>query len=186
MKKNACFCLLMILGLIWISPAQATPIYADSLVASSFVTSFGSGDVTGAPDGGGLFLGDDFDPPTNPGSITVGFSGGLGDGAGDDIFVVDVASSVNETANIYASTDNISFTFLGMVNAVANSLDINGLFSGAINYLRIDNASTEVSIDIDAVGGYYAYEPRDVPEPASILIMLAGLLGIGVSRIKKS
>lgn len=186
MKRLISFSILLISGFIWAMSAQAAPIYADSLVASENVTAFGSGDVTGAPDGGGLFLGDSFDPPDNPGSITVGFAGGLGTGAGDDIFVVDVVNSADETANIYASADNVSFTFLGMVNAVANSLDIGGLFAGPIHYLRIESASTEVSIDIDAVGGNYAHVSHDVPEPASILIMLAGLLGVGVSRFKRA
>ena len=48
--------------------------FAGGLVHSQFVTSFGSGLVTGAPDAGGLFLGDTFDPPAHPGFITVSFS----------------------------------------------------------------------------------------------------------------
>ena len=161
------------------STASAVPIYADSLVDSQFVTSFGSGDVTGGADGGGLFLGDSFDPPTNPGYITVGFSGGLMDGAGDDIFVIDVASSLNELAEILVSNDNVSFTSIGILDAVNNSIDIAGIFTDAIYYVKIANATTTVSIDIDAVGGNYA---AAVPEPMIVSLLSLGLVGIGVSR----
>ena len=41
---------------------SAAPIYASTLVASSNVTAFGSGVVTGAPDGDGVWLGSSFDP----------------------------------------------------------------------------------------------------------------------------
>lgn len=50
--------------------AVAAPIYASALVTSTEVTAFGSGNVTGAPDGGGLFLRSDVDPQTRPGTFT--------------------------------------------------------------------------------------------------------------------
>src|SRR5262245_25753695 len=75
--------------------AQATSIFANTLVSQQFTTSFGSGLVTGAPDGGGLFLGDTFDPPAHPGFIVVSFATPLVDGPGADLRVYDVANSAN-------------------------------------------------------------------------------------------
>ena len=182
MSKNFAASLLALCALALSNNAMAVPIYADSLVDSQFVTAFGSGTVTGAPDGGGLFLGDTFDPPNNPGFITVGFSGGLADGAGDDIFVIDVVSSSNETAEIFVSNDNVSFTSIGILNAVNNSIDIGGLFTDPIFFVKVANASTQVSIDIDAVGGNYA---AAVPEPMTAALIALGLIGFGASRKMK-
>ena len=52
----------------------------------AFAAETGSGHLLtmdGAPDGGGQFLGDKFDPPTLQGSLVVKFSNGLIDGAGE-------------------------------------------------------------------------------------------------------
>jgi hypothetical protein len=168
----------VILGGIALSPAFAVPFYADNLVDSMFVTSFGSGLVTGPPDGGGLFLGDDFDPPTNPGFITVEFLTPAGDGAGFDLEILDVASSMNETANVFASSNGVAFTFVQAINAVNNDVELNGVFPGPVKFLKIANSSTTVSIDIDAVRAFYEY----VPEPATAVLALVGLLGIAATR----
>ncbi len=160
-------------GLSLVGSASAQ-IYASQLVSTQYVTSFGSGLVTGPPDGGGLFLGDTFDPPAHPGNLVVKFTGGLTTGPGADLFVVDVVSSVNETANIFVSPDNVTYTFVGTLNAVANTLDFDGSYSGAFFYVKAANASTVVSIDIDAIGGYFA-----VPEPATCALFGAGALLMG-------
>jgi hypothetical protein len=139
-----------------LSTAAHAVVYADALVSQQFTTAFGSGLVTGAPDGGGRFLGSTFDPPANPGNIVVKFSSGLTTGVGADLFVVDVASSANETANVFVSPDNVNFTFVGGLNAVANTLDFGALYTGVFYYVRLVNSSTLVSIDIDAVGGNFA------------------------------
>lgn len=178
----------LILGLMS-GVSQAGPIYADALVSQQFVTSFGSGLVTGAPDAGGLFLGDTLDPPDHPGNIVVKFSGGLSTGPGADLFVVDYLHFVNETANIFVSPDNIAYTFVGTLSAVANSLDIDALYSGDFSYVRVANASTLVSIDIDAVGGNFAGTPtgRDVPEPACLTMFGCGIaLWFGCQRRRQS
>lgn len=182
MKARFAFSFAVITGMLATGAVQAAPIYADSLVDSENVSAFGSGVVTGAPDGGGLFLGDTFDPPENPGYLTVGFSGGLTDGPGDDLFVNDVASSVDETADVYVSNDATSFTLIGGIDAVNNSIDINGLFTDNIHYVKIANSSTEESIDVDAVGGNHAAPAQDVPEPGSLALLGLGLLGVGVGR----
>jgi hypothetical protein len=168
------------LGLL--STAAQAVTYADTLVSQQFTTSFGSGLVTGAPDGGGRFLGSTFDPPANPGNIVVRFTGGLTTGPGADLFVVDVASSTNETANIFVSPDNITFTFVGGLNAVANTLDFGALYTGVFSYVRIVNSSTLVSIDIDAVGGNFA---APVPEPATYAMFGAGALLLGALKRRR-
>ncbi len=56
MKK---FCMLVLAGLFlfgFASNGSAVPIYADSVFATQDVISFGSGILTGAPDGGGAIL----------------------------------------------------------------------------------------------------------------------------------
>jgi hypothetical protein len=168
------------LGLLC-TTAQAQ-IYADTLVSQQFTTSFGSGLVTGAPDGGGRFLGSTFDPPANPGNIVVRFTSGLTTGPGADLFVVDIGSSANETANVFVSPDNVTFTFVGGLNAVANTLDFGALYSGDFSYVRLVNSSTLVSIDIDAVGGNFA---AAVPEPATYAMFGAGALLLGALKRRR-
>jgi hypothetical protein len=173
---------MLALGLLS-GPAQAVT-YADSLVSQQFTTSFGSGLVTGAPDGGGRFLGSSFDPPTNPGNIVVRFIDGLTTGVGADLFVVDVASSANETADIFVSPDNINYTFVGGLNAVANTLDFGALYSGTFYYVRVANSSSLVSIDIDAVGGNFAAAP--IPEPSTYAMFGVGLLVLGAIQRRRA
>ena len=75
-------CVLIFFSASLVDLASAAPFYASALVDSQFVTPFGSGFVTGPPDGGGLFLSDTFDPPTNLGHVTVEFPSAAGDGPG--------------------------------------------------------------------------------------------------------
>lgn len=165
-----------------VSAQAATPIYADSFVSASNTTVFNSGIVVGEPDGGGQFLGDKFDPPTLQGSLVVKFSNGLIDGVGNDLFVVDVFNTATEVVNLFVSADNISYTFVGQVNSVANQLDIAGAFSGAFYYVKIANASTSVSMDVDTVGGYTA---APVPEPGTMALLGAGLAVLGLAQRRR-
>lgn len=174
--------LLLFTVAVYSTKADAAVIWADSLVDSEFVTSFGSGDVTGPPDGGGLFLGDDFDPPDNPGMITVEFFTPLGDGPGDDLEIVDVVSSANETADISVSSDNISFTLIGGINAVNNTIDIGGLFTDPVRFVKVANSSEAVSIDVDAVGGNFEFEFGEVPAPGGLALVSLGLMGLVLRR----
>ena len=159
-------------------------VFADTLVSQSNTTAFGSGLVTGAPDGGGLFIGSDTDPPTFPGEFTVGFSGGLSDGAGADLRLYELASSANETFDLFVSADNIGFTLIGGFNATNSLIDFAGLFAGPVFFVKLVNTSLEVSADFDAIEGLYAFNA--VPEPGSWAMMIAGfgLVGAAARRRK--
>lgn len=164
-------------ALMGASNAVATPIYATSLVASSNVTPFGSGGVTGAPDIGGLWLGSTFDPPAELGSLTVGFATALADGPGVDLVVVDEGSSPFETFNVEVSSDNVTFTLLGEYSATNNGIDFAGLFTDAVRYVRLTNTTDEYSADIDTLYGNYA-APNPISEPATLLLFAVALLAL--------
>ncbi len=172
-----------LLAVLGAAPVQAS-FFADSLVNQANTTAFGSGLVTGAPDGGGLFIGSTFDPPAIPGQFTVSFSTALGDGAGADLRLYEIASSSNETFDLFVSSDNVSFTLIGGFNATNALIDFNGLFAGPVSFVKIVNSSTVVSADFDAIEGLYAFRGGVVPEPGSWALMLAGfgLVGAALRR----
>lgn len=185
MRPNVTFAatLALALGLHAAGAQAAAPIYADSFVSAVNSTSFGSGVVVGAPDKGGMFLGDSFDPPTQLGTLIVKFSNGLVDGTGNDLFVVDVFNTASEVVNLSVSADNINYTFVGQVNSVVNQLDIAGAYTGTFYYVKIANASTSFSMDVDAVGGYNA---APVPEPGTVALLATGLAVMGLVQRRRA
>ena len=184
MKKRL---LLSIVLCCFAIPSQAAIVFADSATTVN-TTSFGSGLLTGNVDSGGHFLAPHSDPPTILGSITAGFSGGIVDGAGDDLIIYDCCAGTTptpgETASVSVSTDNITFTFLGLYGPV-NSFDFNGIFASVVNFVKIVNTSTTNSPDIDAFQGNYMAPVSAVPVPAAVWLFgtaLIGLVGFGKRR----
>lgn len=173
----------LILLVCSMSNVNAASIFADSLIDSAGAVAFGSGSVLGAPDGGGLTLNI---APIAGNFIEIGFGSAIGDGAGFDIRIYDnedIASDINESANVFASTDGSSYTFIGSVIGGSSEgfLDLSGVYSDAVNFLRIEQVSTADALDIIAIEGLNEFSP--VPVPAAIWLFASGLLGlIGVSR----
>jgi len=169
------------------SAAQAAPIYADSLVATSGTTAIGSGNVLGAPDREGLFFGN----PAIPGAyVEVGFSSPVADGPGTDFHIFDIdplSVDPTETIDVFASSNGSAYTFIGSANGGSDSsqglIDINGLFTGPISFLRIVQTSTADAYDLDAVGAFYL---APVPLPASLWLFGSGLITLLTLRGKKS
>ncbi len=146
---------------------------ADTLVSAIDVTSFGNGLVTGAPDGGGLFLSNTFDPPDRLGQFTVDFLTPLGDGPGADLRLHEVIGSCSELFEVRVSSDNIGFTLIGGFNATQGPIDFGGVFGGPVSCVRLVNAGTVNSPDFDALEGLHAYRGV-IPEPASWVMLIAG------------
>lgn len=167
-------CHACIVALVGASSVASAQFYADVLADSMDVTFFGSGDLTGAPDGGGAYLSLGPDGAGAPlGYLTLGWTGGLTTGAGIDLQIFDVSSSFSETADVSVSVDGVSFTYVGSIDAVNNQLDIDPFFSGGFNFVRIDNPDPDSIIDIDAVAGFY------VPSPSGVALLgLAGVAGL--------
>lgn len=165
------------------APAMAA-IYADSATTEDVIF-FGSDTLTGAPDGGGAFLSNTFDPPTALGSIIWGFSGGLTTGVGTDLQLYDVANSAIELYQLAVSNDGLGFTVIGVFDTLMTSFDLDSYgFSGDFSFVRVVNAGEVNSPDFDAAAGFYA--PAPVPLPASLPLLLAGLGGIAVLRRRKA
>ena len=74
-------------------------------------------------------------------------------------------------------------SILGKINSVANQLDIAGAFTGAFYYVKVSNASTSFSMDVDAVGGYTA---APVPEPGTVALLVTGLAVMGLARHRRT
>ncbi len=168
--------------------AQAAPIYADSLVATSSTSAIGTGNVLGAPDRDGLFFGN---PAIVGAYVEVGFSSPVTDGPGTDLHLFDIDSQhvdTGEKVDVLASSNGTDYTFIGSAFGGTDStqgvIDINGLFTGPISFLRIVQASNGAdAYDLDAVGAFYL---APVPLPASLWLFGSGLLTLFSLRKRHS
>jgi len=172
-----------------LAPAvQAAPIYVDSLVATSDTTAIGSGNVLGAPDREGLFFGN---PAIVGAYVEVGFSSPVADGPGTDLHLFDIdplAVDLTEKVDVFASHNGSTYTFIGSAFGGSDSgqglIDINGLFTGPISFLRIVQASSGAdAYDLDAVGAFHL---AAVPLPASLWLFGSGLISLLTLRKKQS
>ena len=123
--------------------------------------------------------------------VTVGFTDEtIIDGPGNDIFISEVGPN-GESADVYISSDLISFVFLGTAyDDITTSFDIASIgFTGTVQALTI--------VGNDAFGGSPGFDvinievlpgsigpPPSIPEPATMLLLGSGLIALAGFRKK--
>lgn len=123
--------------------------------------------------------------------MTVGFSLGLADVAGDDLTIT-MFSGPNSSANVFASSDGIEFFNIGSLGSGSGpsslreeTFDFAGLFIDPVNYIRVEREAhgRRTGMFVDSFAGVAA-----VPEPATYALMLGGLglVGFMAGRRKKA
>lgn len=117
--------------------------------------------------------------------VTVGFIDEIVfDRAGDEIFIQEVANS-GERADIYVSSDDMNYEFLGTANGTTSfDLDSIGFIGNvtSVKVLGLDLGGASPGFDLANV------QVSPVPEPSSIALMLGGLglVGFMAARRKKA
>jgi PEP-CTERM motif len=120
--------------------------------------------------------------------VTIGFTDEIVfDQAGDDIFVREVGAS-GERANIFVTSDFLTYTFLGVaVDNVSTSFDLASIgYTGQVKGVRV--------IGLDNFGGSPGFDVANiqalafvgqVPEPATWAMMIGGFGAIGVAARRR-
>lgn len=123
--------------------------------------------------------------------ITVGFTDEfIFDGVGNDLFIGE-AGVAGETANVFVSSNNVDFVFLGLANdAVVTAFDLGSIgFLGKVTAVKI--------VGLDSLGGSPGFDVSfvqglpgsiAVPEPATWAMMILGfgLAGTMVRRGRRT